>query len=84
MEKFLAGLLIGLGALALVALLAVFGGTIVCWIWPVAIPAAFPGLVASGAIAGKLAWWQAVCLTWLFGILIKSTQTQSMTNPKDK
>lgn len=77
MEDFGKAVLIGLGAIALVALLALFGGTIVYWIWPVAIPAAFPGLVASGAIAGKLTWWQAVCLTWLFGILIKSTQTNS-------
>ena len=77
MEKFLAGLIIGIGAVALVALLSVIGGTFVFWIWPVAIPAAFPGLVASGAIAGKLAWWPAVCLTWIFGILIKSTQTNS-------
>jgi hypothetical protein len=77
MEDIFKALLIGLGALALVALLALFGGTIVYWIWPVAIHAAFPGLVASGAIAGKLAWWQAVCLTWLCGILIKSTQTNS-------
>jgi hypothetical protein len=77
MENFLTALLIGLGALALVALLALFGGTIIYWIWPVAIPAAFPGLVASGALAAKIAWWPAVCLTWLFGILIKSTQTNS-------
>jgi len=77
MEDFVKALLIGLGAIALVALLSLFGGTIVYLIWPVAIHAAFPGLVISGAIAGELTWWQAVCLTWLFGILIKSTQTNS-------
>jgi len=77
MEKFIEGLIIGLGAIVTLALLALFGGTIVFWIWPVAIPAAFPGLVASGVIAGKLAWWQSVCLTWLFGILIKSVQTNT-------
>lgn len=80
MDNFFAGLLIGIGAVALVALLAVIGGTFVFWIWPVAIPAAFPGLVATGTIAGKLGWWQAVCLTWIFGILIKSTQTNSNNN----
>ena len=77
MEKFIEGLIIGLGAIVILALLALFGGTIVFWIWPVVIPAAFPGLVASGVIAGKLAWWQSVCLTWLFGILIKSVQTNT-------
>jgi len=77
MEDFGKAVLIGLGAIALVALLALFEGTIVYWIWPVTIPAVFPGLVASGTIAGKLLWWQSVCLTWLCGILIKSTQTNS-------
>lgn len=77
MEKFIAGLLISIGAIATVALFSVIGGTIVFWIWPVAIPGAFPGLVASGVIAGKLGWWTAVCLTWLAGILWKATQTNN-------
>lgn len=64
---------IGVSALLLLAVLAVISGTIVYWIWPVAVPAAFPGLVATGVIAAKLSWWSAVCLTWLFGILIKSS-----------
>jgi hypothetical protein len=80
MEKFMMGFLIGIGSIVLVALLALIGGTIVYWVWPTAIPAAFPGLIASGAIASKLSWWQAVCLTWLFGILIKSTQTTTNNN----
>jgi hypothetical protein len=79
MEKFLEGLLIGIGAIVLVAILALFAGTIIFWIWPVAIPAVFPGLVTTGVIAGKLSWWQSVCLTWLFGILIKSVQTNTNT-----
>jgi len=80
MEKFMESLLIGLGLMVLIGFLALIGGTIIYWIWPVAIPAAFPGLVASGAIAGKLAWWQSVCLTWIFTILIKSSNT--VTNNK--
>ena len=71
------GIAKGIGIVVLsvfiVAFSAFLGGTIVWLIWPVAIPAAFPGLVASGALAVKLAWWQAVCLTWLFAILIKTT-----------
>jgi len=77
MENFLTTLLIALGIMVVVAIVAILGGTIVYWIWPVAIPAVFPGLVAAGTIAGKLAWWQAVCFTWLCGILIKSSQTNN-------
>jgi len=77
MEKFLTGLLVALGIMVVVAIVAILGGTIVYWIWPVAIPTVFPGLVTSGVLAGKIAWWPAVCLTWIFGILIKSTQTNN-------
>jgi len=73
---FLKGLIVGLTAIIMVALMAVLGGTIVYWIWPIAIPAVFPTLL-GGAIAGKLLWWQAVCLTWLCGLLIKSSQTNN-------
>lgn len=54
---------------------AFLGGTFVWLLWPVAIPAAFPSLVASGALATKLTWWQSVCLTWLAGLLIKGSST---------
>ncbi len=77
MDKFLTGLLVSLGVMSIVGIIAVLGGTIVWLIWPVAVPAAFPGLVASGVIAAKLTWGQSVCLTWLFGLLIKSTQTNN-------
>lgn len=77
MEKFITGIFISLGVMLAVALIAVFGGTIVYLIWPVAIPHVFPGLVESGVIVGKIAWWPAVCLTWIFGILIKSTSTHT-------
>ena len=75
--KIMAGIGIGVSAVILVAIIAVISGTILYWIWPIAIPAAFPGLVASGALAAKLLWWQSVCLTWLFSILVKSTQTNN-------
>lgn len=60
-----------------IAIAAVFGGTLVWLIWPHAIPAVFPGLVAGGMIAAKLTWWKAVLFTWLCGILIKSTTSSS-------
>ena len=56
-----------------VSIIAVLGGTLIWLIWPVAVPGAFPGLVASGALAAKLTWWQSVCLTWLFGFLLKNS-----------
>jgi len=75
MEKLISG--IGVAVLASIGIFfaAVFGGTIVWLVWPVAIPAVFPGLVAAGSLAAKLSWWQSVVLTWLLGILIKSTNT---------
>jgi hypothetical protein len=80
MGNFIEGLLIGLVAVLLIGAIAVIGGTVVFIIWPMAIPAVFPGLVASGVLAAKIAWWPAVCLTWLCGILIKSTQTNNNNN----
>ena len=68
---------IGIGAILVIALLSVVGGTIIYWIWPIAVPVAFPGLVTSGVIAAELSWWAAVCLTWIFGILIRSTNTNN-------
>jgi phosphotransferase system glucose/maltose/N-acetylglucosamine-specific IIC component len=65
------------GAAVVVTLLlffaAVISGTLAWLVWPVAVPAAFPGLVASGTLAANLTWWQAVCLTWLAGCLVKSS-----------
>lgn len=76
MEKLFEGLLIALVAVVIIGIIALFGGTIVYFIWPVAIQA-FPGLTNAGFLTANLTWGQAVCLTWLFGILIKSTQTNN-------
>ena len=65
MENF-AKLTMGIGAVALIILMisffAVVAGTLVYWLWPVAIPAALPGVVAGGYLAAKLSWWQAAAL----------------------
>lgn len=71
------GIVIGLVAFALVAFIAVFGGTVVYFLWPIAIPAAFPGLISIGILASKLTWTQAVALTWLCSILLKSSSSSS-------
>jgi hypothetical protein len=52
-------------------ILSLFLGTIIWLIWPIAIPSTFPGLITSGIITAKLSWWQSICLTWIFNILIK-------------
>jgi len=77
MEKFITDLLIGLGTIVLIGIIAIFGGTIVWLIWPYTFPVVFPNAVAAGIIVAKIPWWSAVCLTWVCGILIKSTQTNN-------
>lgn len=59
----------------MIAMVAVLGGTILYFIWPIAIPGTLPGLVAAGTIAAKLTWLQAVCLTYVAAILFKSQST---------
>ena len=73
-------LVMGFGSAIVMAFLA---GTIVWLIWPVAM-GAFPGLVASGALAAKISWWQAICLTWLMNFLIKSATAAGAKCPKEE
>jgi len=46
-------------------------GTTVYYIWPIAISAAFPGLVTRGIISSHLSWFEAICLSLLTWILIR-------------
>ena len=78
MDKLVQGVLLGIMAAVIVFIGAVLSGTILYFIWPVAVPVVFPGLVASGVLAGKLSWFTSVCLTWIFGILIKSSTSQTV------
>jgi hypothetical protein len=64
-------------ALAIVTFSAVIGGTIVYWLWPVAIPAILPRVVREGWVAARLTWWQAVTTVWILGLLIKSSTVSS-------
>ena len=84
MNKFIEGILLGFGAIIVIGIVAIFGGTLIYWLWPIAIPAAFPGLVKSGVLASGLSWWASICLSWIFGILIKSTQTNNNNNNCNK
>jgi hypothetical protein len=64
-------------AVAIVTFGALIGGTIVYWLWPVAIPAILPGVVKAGWVAARLTWWQAVTTVWILGLLIKSSTSAS-------
>ena len=69
----MATILIVIGAvvaiLGTVVLLSFLGGTILYWVWPVTMVNVFH--------LPALTWWQSVCLVWVFGLLIKSTQTNN-------
>lgn len=56
-----------------VTILALLGGTIVYFCWPVVMVPVFH--------LSALTWFQAVCLTWICGILLKASQTND--NKKD-
>lgn len=59
----------------LLLLAATIGGFFVWLLWPIVIPAVFPGLVASGTIAAELSFLQSVALSWLCAVLFKTTST---------
>lgn len=80
MDKVFTGIGIAIASLIVLFVIAVFAGTLVFWIWPHVIPFAFPGLVAGGFVVAKLAWWKAVLLTWLFGILFKGGSSSSSSS----
>jgi len=80
MDKVVTAIAVALGGLLLIGLVAVLGGTLVYWFWPHCVPHVLPGLVASGAIAGSLAWWKAVLFTWTCGILFKGSSSSSKSD----
>jgi len=55
--------------LAATVLMALFGGTLVFWLWPVVMVPVFH--------MPELTWVQAVALTWICGILIKASQSNT-------
>ena len=66
-------LILAVGAVLLftvvVAIGAVLGGTIVWFLWPDVMVAVFH--------FPPLTWWQAVALTWICAILLKSSSSSS-------
>lgn len=55
---------------------AFFSGTIL-WILYPHIHILFPTAASNGIIANSLQWWDSVCICWIFGILIKGSNTSS-------
>ena len=80
MDKIVTAITVALGGLILIGLVAVLGGTLVYWFWPHFIGDVLPGLVASGAVAGSIAWWKAVLFTWTCGILFKGSSSSSSSS----
>jgi len=80
MDKIITALGVGMLSLIIIGVVAVLGGTLVFWFWPHVIPFVLPGLVTSGAVAGTLAWWKAVLLTWTCGILFKGSSSSSSSS----
>lgn len=74
-----------IGVITLAALFifaaAVLSGTILFFIYP-HIFAMFPNAATSGVLASTLEWWDAVCVTWIFGILIKGAGSNSSSSDK--
>lgn len=72
MSKLLEPILVAIAALLMVFVLCVFSGTFIWLIYP-HIHALFPTAAENGIISQELKWWDAVCVTWLFTILFKSS-----------
>ena len=71
------------GALFIVLLMLVVGGFFsgtLLWLIYDHIHAFFPTAAENGIIAKELGWWDSVCISWLFSILIRSRSVSS----KDK
>ena len=56
----------------IVFLAACIGGTIL-WAVYEHIFALFPSAMEHGILAETIGWWDAVCVTWIFAILVKGT-----------
>jgi hypothetical protein len=75
---------LGVAALIIVMLFLFsgIGAVILMILWPLVIPNVFPGLVASGAIAGQLSFWVAFGLMFLSGLMFRSSSSNSNTKSK--
>lgn len=70
MEDLLKAVLVFITALLVGLLLSLVGGTIFYFIYP-HIHVLFPSAAKNGIIAYSLDWWDAVCVVWIFSLLLK-------------
>src|SRR6185503_6650842 len=66
-EKFMVSLV---SLLVLVALT----GLLLFLLWPVVIPAVFPGFVASGAISANINFWTCLGISFICGLLFRGAK----------
>lgn len=75
MNKFAEGLGIVIVGFLIIAAVSVLAGTILWLVWEDSVAAMFPKAVENGVLAATITWWQAVKISWVFNILIKTTTT---------
>lgn len=76
MGKVIIGMTGATIALVMIAFIATLGGTMVWLVWPTAVMA-FPTAVTNGYLAAEISWSTSICLSFLCGLLIKSSLTES-------
>lgn len=85
MKDLVEKMIVGVGGVVVISLIifcvSVLSGTILWMIYP-HIHALFPTAADNGIIAESISWWDSVCVTWIFTILIKSSNTNN--NDKKK
>jgi len=62
---------------ATVSVVSVATGTLLWLVYSTSIPMLFPSAVENGILAADLTWWQFVKVAWVFGVLIKSSNTNN-------
>ncbi len=72
MKELVINIISGIILLIAVLIVSLVSGTILWIVWPYAIPAVLPGLIANGIISSKLTWFQSVCLVWFISLFVKT------------
>ena len=71
-DKFVTGLIVGTGAVALIAILAFFYGLLIMWIINFVFSTAFIAFVFG---ASQIGFWKAYLFVFLCGLIFKSHST---------
>lgn len=68
-------------AMAAIFFVSCLSGTILYCIYP-HIHTMFPTAASKGVIAKELDWWDAICITWIFSILIRSSSSYNSSKKR--